>query len=186
MLRNLLLMGVSAAFAIAIPLLYESNPALFQSPSKPQAESEDAAAAGSRPAMIQPTMSEPEVLIGRKVRLSADSRGHFVAEFKLNGRPVEALIDTGATTVAINRSTARRIGINLVPADFVYRVNTANGTTKAAAATIAQMQLGRIYLENVEAAVLDDSALQTTLIGMSFLKRLDKFQVESGALLLAQ
>lgn len=73
-----------------------------------------------------------------------------------------------------------------MPADFIYKVNTANGTTRAAAAVIDRIQIGRISLENVEAAVLEDSALQTTLVGMSFLKRLGRFQVENGALLLAQ
>lgn len=188
MLRNLLLMGFAAAFAAAIPYLYETNPELFEGTLKGEAAtgSANASQAGQRPAAIQSVKAEPEVIPGRKVRLQADPRGHFLAEFKLNGRRVEALVDTGATTVAINKSTARRIGLNLTPADFVYKVNTANGAARAAAAVIAEMRIGRIYLENVEAAVLEDSALQTTLVGMSFLKRLGKFQVEDGTLLLAQ
>lgn len=187
MLRNLMLMGFAAAFAAAIPYLYESNPELFESALRPQANDSrsEPARAYPQPA-VQTAKAEPEVLLGRRVRLPADARGHFTAEFRLNGRPVNALVDTGATTVAINKSTARRIGINLVPADFIYKVNTANGTTRAAAAVIDRIQIGRISLENVEAAVLEDSALQTTLVGMSFLKRLGRFQVENGALLLAQ
>lgn len=52
------------------------------------------------------------MLTGRKVQLDADGRGHFIGDFQLNGRTVTALIDTGATVVALNRSTARRIGIS--------------------------------------------------------------------------
>ena len=120
------------------------------------------------------------------MRLPADARGHFTGDFKLNGRRVEALVDTGATLVAINLSTAKRIGIDLTPADFKYEVDTANGKARAASAMIDNLQIGRIYIENVQALVLDDKALDGTLIGMSFLKRLDKFEVADGALVLTQ
>ena len=102
------------------------------------------------------------------------------------GARVDALVDTGATLVAINVSTAKRIGINLAPADFKYQVETANGTARAASAMIDNLQIGRIYVENVQAIVLDDKALDGTLIGMSFLKRLDKFEVADGTLVLTQ
>jgi aspartyl protease family protein len=130
--------------------------------------------------------AEQESMPGRKVRLPADARGHFTGEFKLNGRRVEALVDTGATLVAINRSMAKRIGIDLKPADFKYEVDTANGKARAASAMIDNLQIGRIYIEGVQALVLDDKALDGTLIGMSFLKRLDKFEVADGALVLTQ
>ena len=104
-----------------------------------------------------------------------------MGEFKLNGRQVKALVDTGATLVAINASTAKRIGITLSPADFKYQVDTANGTARAASAMIDNLQIGRIYVESVQALVLDDKALDGTLIGMSFLKRLGKFEVADGA-----
>jgi aspartyl protease family protein len=120
------------------------------------------------------------------VRLAADERGHFLADFKLNGRKVEALVDTGATTVAINASTARRIGISLKSSDFRHSVNTANGETRAAAVMIDRIEIGRVHVENIQAVVLDDKALSGTLIGMSFLKRLGKFEVENGTLLLVQ
>ena len=95
-------------------------------------------------------------------------------------------MDTGATLVAMNLSTARRIGIKVMPPDFKYTVKTANGETRAAGATIDRLQIGRILVENVEAVVLDDDALEGTLIGVSFLNRLTKYQVENGALLLVQ
>lgn len=78
------------------------------------------------------------------------------------------------------------IGISLRQEDFKYKVETANGPTKAAAAVIDKLQIGRIFIDDVEAVVLEDKALDGTLIGMSFLKRLAKFQVEDGALLMVQ
>ena len=120
------------------------------------------------------------------MRLEPDNRGHFRADFRLNGRSVDALIDTGATLIAINRSTARRLGVNLSESDFRHEVRTANGTARAAAAMIDTVEIGRIRVRDVQAVVLDDKALEGTLVGMSFLRRLSGYKVEYGELLLEQ
>jgi aspartyl protease family protein len=183
--RNVVIVGLAAAVSAAIPAIYQSYPDLFHrllalSTVTPTKQIEPA------PSPKEAVRTEPEVLSGKKVRLSADARGHFTSAFKLNGRSFIALVDTGATAVAINRTTARRIGLRLDRDDFRYEVRTANGITRAASITIDRVQIGRIFVENVEAAVLDDSALDGTLIGMSFLNRLSKFQIEDGSLLLVQ
>ncbi|MGB3501998.1 MAG: TIGR02281 family clan AA aspartic protease [Mesorhizobium sp.] len=147
----------------------------------------DSAGPAQPVAQSQPAPTRPEqALSGRKVRLEADRSGHFRGEFRLNGRAVEALIDTGATVVAINSSTARRIGLSVQPSEFKYQVQTANGATKAAAVRIADLQIGRIRLDNVDAMVLDDRALKGALVGMSVLKRLSRYQVEGQTLVLEQ
>ncbi len=123
---------------------------------------------------------------GRKARLKMDSRGHFITNAKMNNRNVKVLVDTGATSVAINQRTARRLGINLKASDFKHNVNTANGTIKAASATIDKIQIGNVTVRNVQAAVLDDKALSDTLLGMSFLGQLKSFEVKNRELLLVQ
>ncbi len=125
-------------------------------------------------------------IAGRKLVIDSDRRGHYVADFRLNGRSVEAMVDTGATTVAINYETARRIGLMLTNSDFKYQVTTANGTTKAASVTLDSVEVGRIQVRNVEAAVLQDNALSNTLIGMSFLNKLKNVQVSGRRLTLEQ
>lgn len=185
MFRKLAIVIVCAVGSASVPMLYERNPEFFHNLLKSVDEPQPA------PQMVakaEISMSEPEteILLGRKVRIAAAPDGHFNAEFRLNGRGVDALVDTGATLVAMNRSTARRVGIKVMPADFKYTVKTANGETRAAGAIIDRLQIGRIAVENVEAVVLDDDALDGTLIGVSFLKRLAKYQVENGALLLVQ
>lgn len=115
-------------------------------------------------------------------RLHADSRGHYVAEFSLNSRRVTGVVDTGATLIAMNRSQARSIGISVRPSEFVYGVNTANGTVKAARAIVREVRIGTIRVREVEAIILEDEALDTVLIGMSFLKRLRDFRVTNGTL----
>ena len=187
MLRTVLIFCVLAAASVLIPFAYQSNPQMFDSSPKSAAGTEPAAdpqpqlklaAAPDKPPMPQP--------LGRKVLVAADARGHFTTSFKLNGRQVDGLIDTGATLVAINTSTARRIGISLNPADFNQEVNTANGVIRAAVVSIDRLQIGKITVEDIQAVVLDDRALHTNLIGMSFLQRLGKYQVENGTLLLVQ
>lgn len=188
MLRKLLLVGIFAGTSASIPILYQSNPEGFQNLLQSAAQDDGAAPVKKKAAqpVAKAAKAEPDVLPGRKVRLQADTTGHFLGDFKLNGRRVNAMVDTGATVVAINTSTAKKIGIDLRPADFKYKVSTANGDARAAAAIIGSLQIGRIAVDNVEAVVLEDSALEGTLIGMSFLKQLSKFQVEDGALLLVQ
>ncbi|GLS31783.1 aspartyl protease family protein [Mesorhizobium albiziae] len=187
-MRNFVILGLAVAASVAIPAVYQSDPEAFHQFLKPAGEA-TVAPAEPAPALkivASPVPAAPEVLLGRKVKVSADARGHFIADFKLNGRSVEGIVDTGATTVAINRSTARHIGISLRKDDFKHEVKTANGVTRAAGVVIERMQIGRIVVENVPAAVLEDAALDGTLVGMSFLSRLSKFQVEDGALLLVQ
>ncbi|SIT56294.1 conserved hypothetical protein [Mesorhizobium prunaredense] len=183
MLRNLLILGVLAAASASFPMLYQSNPQMFEGLLK--------SAVGARPAVetdlnLAAVPDRPAQPLGRKVVIAADARGHFTSAFKLNGRQVDGMIDTGATLVAINSSTARRIGVSLNASDFKHQVNTANGAIKAALVTVDRLQIGKITVDGVQAVVLDDKALRTNLIGLSFLQRLEKYQVENGALLLVQ
>lgn len=187
MLRTFLIFGAAAGIAVSLPAIYQSNSQVIDgllksaTPARPARETQPdvkLVAIPEKPAIAQP--------LGRKFVVEADARGHFTSQFKLNGRQVDGMIDTGATLVAINTSTARRIGLSLNPSDFTRQVNTANGTIKAAVVTVDRLQIGNIQLDDVQAVVLDDKALQTNLIGMSFLTRLQKYQVENGALLLVQ
>jgi aspartyl protease family protein len=187
MLRKLILVGIFAGTSASIPILYQSNPEAFQNALK-SAVQDDGQAPVRKMAAPPPAIAKAgsEALPGRKVRVPADGAGHFLADFKLNGRSVNAMVDTGAALVAINLSTAKRIGIRLAPADFKYRVSTANGEARAAGVTIDSLQIGRISVDNVQAVVLDDASLDGTLIGMSFLKQLSKFEVADGALVMQQ
>ena len=115
-----------------------------------------------------------------------DKSGHYFGTFKLTGRKAEALIDTGASAVAINLSTARKLGLNIRPSDMKQVVNTANGKARATIAMLDRVEVGRITIDQVQAIVLEDQALSTTLIGMTFLNRLKAFKVDAGTLTLVQ
>ena len=111
MLRKLLMVGVVAGSSAAIPVIYQSNPEAFHSFLKSAVEKQETVKKQPATPRLAAAKADAENMSGRKVRLAADARGHFTGDFKLNGRPVEALVDTGATLVAINLSMAKRIGI---------------------------------------------------------------------------
>ncbi|MCR4266364.1 TIGR02281 family clan AA aspartic protease [Nitratireductor sp. ZSWI3] len=190
MLRKLIFLGIAVGSAGAVPAVYQTNSDRFHELIRLVLSNDTPGQDRPQPTRVSASRlefkGETSVLLGRKVRIAADARGHYMGRFKLNGREVSALVDTGATFIAINSSLARRIGLQLAPNDFKYEVSTANGKTRAAAVRIGTLQIGRIHVEDVEAAVLDDRALDGVLIGMSFLKRLSRYHVEGGALVLEQ
>ena len=114
--------------------------------------------------------------------LEADATGHYRGTFRLNGKAIEAMVDTGASLVAINETTARRIGVSIASLDFKYPISTANGETRAAHVRLQRVEIGTVRVENVDAFVLRDKALSGTLIGMSFLKRLGGYSAEGDRL----
>lgn len=160
-------------------------PAVLQA-SIEQGGAEAAGGSGPLVASLETEPRHANPLAGRVARIERDRRGHFIASAKLNGRTMDVLVDTGATLVAINETTARRLGIPLKEADFRYRVRTANGVAEAAAATIDEIEIGRVIVRDVPATVSRDGALSGVLLGMSFLNKLKKFEVESGTLVLSQ
>lgn len=173
MLRYMVILGMVAFAAVAFSDFVSDNPQAVQSAARVGAPEVDETGRGSGPVSLSGTE-----------RLRADPRGHHVAEFRLNNHRVAGMIDTGATTIAINQSTAKRAGIRLTEADFVYRAQTANGTVRAARAVIDEVRVGSIRVRDVEAMVLEDRALSTVLIGMSFMNRLRSFSYENGTLVL--
>lgn len=173
--------GLIFSIGIAIPAMM-SSPDVKPAVSERQPAKKPVAAVRQQPK----APARETGIAGRQLVIHSDNRGHYITNFRLNGRNVEALVDTGATTVAINYETARRIGLMLTEADFKYTVNTANGTTKAASVMIDSIEVGRIQVRNVRAGVLRDNALSGTLIGMSFLNKLKSFQVSNGRLTLEQ
>jgi aspartyl protease family protein len=103
--------------------------------------------------------------------LTADSRGHFYANGMINGNSVRFLVDTGATTIALSTTEARRLGID-------YRTGTrsvgrtANGTVTGYGIKLDTVRVGDITLQNVDAHVLEGMGPSDILLGMSFLNRM--------------
>lgn len=127
-------------------------------------------------------MSAPALAAMAKLELSSD--GHYRSTASINGSSISVLVDTGATTVALSFEDARRAGIRLSDLDFSIPVNTANGTVQAAPVVIRRITVGGITVEDVKAMVLPEGALSGTLLGMSFLSRLNSYEVRQNTLIL--
>ncbi|MDH4386706.1 MAG: TIGR02281 family clan AA aspartic protease [Caulobacter sp.] len=109
--------------------------------------------------------------------------GHYWAEASVNGAAVRFLVDTGATAVALTIADARRLGLDTEALDYRVDVTTADGKTRAAQVKLASITIAGARVDNVEALVLE-SGLQTSLLGMSYLGRLSSFEATRTALIL--
>ncbi len=121
---------------------------------------------------------------GYSVELRATDNGHFHTPAEINGREIEVMVDTGASMVALTYEDAERAGIYLNDGDFTGRVSTANGTARVAPITLSDVSIGDITVRNVQAVVSERGNLNVTLLGMTFLSRLDRVDMRSGVLML--
>jgi aspartyl protease family protein len=121
---------------------------------------------------------------GGLVRLNADRNGHYFTEIEVNHRALDALIDTGATVVALRYEDARSLGLVFPGDKYDVVVRTANGEGRARRVKLRSVSVGTITIRDVEALVAEQGALSTNLLGMSFLNRLARFEVQRGQLVL--
>ena len=106
------------------------------------------------------------------VTLYADTQGHFMSDCLINGVSLKFLLDTGATTVALNSGDAKFANIDYKRGEPI-QVSTANGVVTAYRVIIAQLKIGSITLNQVEGSVLEGGSPSIVLLGMSALNRLD-------------
>ena len=106
---------------------------------------------------------------GSTIVLAAGPGGHFVTGGSINGRAVQFVVDTGATSVAISASEAESIGLKYKDGQRGM-VNTANGAVPAYRVMLASVRVGDVQVYNVEALVVPAS-MNYVLLGNSFLTR---------------
>jgi aspartyl protease family protein len=120
------------------------------------------------------------------VEIEAERNGHFNTEADINGRSIPVMIDTGATMVVLSYEDAERAGLLLTDKDFTRSVSTANGVARVAPVTLDRVSIGNITVRDVPAAVAESGRLRTSLLGMTFLSRLSRFDMRSGRLVLQE
>jgi len=122
----------------------------------------------------------------RSLSIPRDFRGHFQAIGRIDGQHINFMVDTGASLVALNETSAAKFGLRPSRSEYNATVSTANGTIKAARARIPVMDVGGLVVRDVAAMVLPDEALSENLLGLSFLSRLKRFEYAEGRMVLEQ
>jgi|SRR5690554_904700 len=117
-----------------------------------------------------------------EVRIASGRGGHYITPGRINSLPVEFMVDTGATSVAMGASEARRLGIHYAAGQRIS-VSTANGVAPAYRVWLDSVTVGAITIKHVEAFVITGDAPSAILLGNSFLKLVD-MTTERGVLVL--
>ena len=116
------------------------------------------------------------------VHISRSFGGSFSINTTINGTEVPMIFDTGASAVVLSHADAVSAGIDTKSLRYTIPVQTANGTGTAASIRIDQIEVGNIVRRNIRAFVVEDNALETSLLGMTFLETLSRYTVSQDSL----
>jgi aspartyl protease family protein len=163
--------AVSAGFAAQTVIAY--------SRAHDEAGLRTAQSATSEPAQVQ--AAEPAEGSPAQVVKAVD--GHYWAEAAVNGHEVKFLIDTGATAVSLTTDDARRLGIDPAGLNYDARVITASGPARAARIKLDSISVAGAQVRDVDALVIE-TGLQTSLLGMTYLGRLSQFEATQTGMIL--
>ncbi len=109
--------------------------------------------------------------------------GHFYVDADVNGARIHFLVDTGATLVVLSPDDAQAAGLRPVGQDFSGRASTANGVTRVAPVTLREIGVQQLAFYDVPAAVIEQP-MPVSLLGMSFLSRLQGYETRDDELIL--
>ncbi|MBV8792528.1 MAG: TIGR02281 family clan AA aspartic protease [Pseudolabrys sp.] len=122
------------------------------------------------------------VTIGRAVEVVRGQSGDFAIHTSINGAPIIMVLDTGASSVTLTHDAAKAAGLPVDMLAYTVNVDTANGRTKAASVTLDRLAVGGLTERSVPALVAQPGQLRNSLLGMSFLNRLDSWEVRGDRL----
>ncbi len=122
---------------------------------------------------------------GEEITIRRQDDGHYWLQVDVNGKPVRFMIDSGATTTAVNANTARETGIQVDTDGYPVFLNTANGSVVAQRGIIQSLKIGthEIGQHNV---VVSESFGDTNVLGMNFLDSMQSWKVEANVMTLEQ
>ena len=118
------------------------------------------------------------------VTLDKALNGHFEARLLVNGKPIRAVVDTGASSTVLTSADARTVGIDLEGLRYTVPVGTANGVTNAAGARVEEISIGTIARTNMPVLVAAPGSLGQSLLGMNFISTLSGFDVRGDRMIL--
>jgi aspartyl protease family protein len=121
---------------------------------------------------------------GHTVEITRALGGGFSVSAQINGARVPMVLDTGATAVVLTPEAAKAAGLPIEVLNYSVQVETANGRARAAPVTLDRVSIGGITERSVPALIAQPGQLRSNLLGMSFLNRLESWQVRGDRLLL--
>jgi aspartyl protease family protein len=121
---------------------------------------------------------------GRTVEIARGGGGGFAIATQVNGARVTMALDTGASAVVLTYEAAKAAGLPIEVLNYSVNVETANGRARAAPVTLDRLSIGGITERSVPALIAQPGQLRTNLLGMSFLNRLESWEVRGDKLLL--
>lgn len=127
--------------------------------------------------------SESEPLTDREVVIRRSPNGHFLLEAAVNGVEIRFLVDTGASDVVLSAADAERLRLNPGKLRYTQQYQTANGLVRAAPVTLREVRIGQLEVYDVAASV-NEGPMGLSLLGMSFLERLNGYAVRGERLIL--
>ena len=119
---------------------------------------------------------------GRSVQVVRGNAGDFAVAAHINGAKIPMVLDTGATSVVLTQEAAKAAGLPIEVLNYSVNVDTANGRTRAAAVTLDRLAVGSLTARAVPALVAQHGQLKSNLLGMSFLNRLESWEVRGDSL----
>jgi len=121
---------------------------------------------------------------GLSVEIVRAREGDFTIKADVNGSRIAMLVDTGASSVVLSAEAAKAAGLPVELLKYEVPIETANGRGRAASVVLDRVAIGGILERKVPALVSSPGDLKTSLLGMSFLKRLESFEVHGERLVL--
>jgi aspartyl protease family protein len=122
--------------------------------------------------------------LGRTVEIARSAGGSFSVSASVNGARIAMVLDTGASAVVLTQEAAKAAGLPLEVLNYSISVETANGRTRAAPVTLDRVSIGGITERSVPALIAQPGQLRSNLLGMSFLNRLESWEVRGDRLLM--
>jgi aspartyl protease family protein len=120
--------------------------------------------------------------VGRMIEVVRGQTGDFSVHTSINGARIVMVLDTGASSVVLTQDAARAAGLPVAMLAYTVNVDTANGRTRAAPVTLDRLVIGGLTERAVPALVAQPGQLKNNLLGMSFLNRLESWEVRGDKL----
>lgn len=118
------------------------------------------------------------------VEVVRSREGEFTVRADVNGQRMSMLVDTGASSVVLTPEAAKAAGLPVDLLRYDVPIETAKGRGRAASVVLDRIAVGTIVERRVPALVSEPGDLRTPLLGMSFLNRLDSFEVRGNRLVM--